>query len=126
MNIKKILTIILLIITIFCLMIFVVGMGVLFGKLEEYTYLKINKKNKDIVVNLIKEQEKNMFLIDGTIELEDCYKNIRKVEVIYRFPDGEDYTLYCGKDKFEFSLDNSNYDLPNFIGKNGKFWYKIK
>lgn len=123
---KKIMKILLGFFITFCvLVIFICGILALFGKIQDYKYLKITEKNKDVVINLLKEQEKNMFNINSSIELNECYDNLNKIEVIYRFPDGEDYTLYCKKNKFYFSLDNSNYDLPRYLGENGKLWIKI-
>ena len=76
--------------------------------------------SKDIV------QEENIFYLKDNIDLKACYKNIKRIEVIYRFPDGEDYTIYCKEDKVSFSLDNANYNLPNYLSKNGHLGFRFK
>lgn len=123
---KKILIIIFFTITIFFIMIFLFIVGLLFNKIESYTYLKINNENKKHVVDLLKEQEDYMFGISGNIKLESCYSKLNKIEVIFNFPDSESYTLYCNNEKFNFNLDNSNYELSSYLSRNGNKGYRLK
>lgn len=116
-----------LIMLIFLLLLFIVFIVLLFcGKIEEYTYLKINNKNEEQVITLLQEQEKNMINLEIVKELNECYKNMKKIEVVYKFPDGEGYVIYCQDDKVNFSLDNSNYNLPKYISENGHIGFRFK
>lgn len=125
-NIKKIIYAIL-IMLVFLLLLFIVFIVLLFcGKIEEYTYLKINNKNEEQVTTLLQEQEKYMINLEIIKELNECYKNMRKIEVVYKFPDGEDYVIYCQEDKVNFSLDNSNYNLPKYFSENGHIGFRFK
>ena len=127
-NIKKTLIITILILIFlfvsFSILIFVFKILVLFGKIQEYTYLDINNNNKEKIIGLLQEQEDDMFSEEGDISLNDCYKKLNRIEVIFHFPDGESYTLYCGENKISFSLDSVNYNLPSYMGKNGKTGYR--
>lgn len=123
---KKVLIIISFTVAFFFIMKFLFIIGILFNKIESYTYLKINNENKKYVVDLLKEQENDMFRISGDIKLELCYSKLNKIEVIYNFPDSESYTLYCNDERFYFTIDNSSYELPNYLGKNGKKGYRLK
>lgn len=98
----------------------------LFGIVDNYVYLKINDNNRTEITALIKQQEDKMFNKSINESFDSCYKNLSRIEVIHLFPDGEDYTMYCGKEKIEFSIDSSNYDLPQYIAKNGHQWFRIR
>lgn len=98
----------------------------LFGIVDNYMYLKINDNNRPEITVLIKQQEDKMFNKSINESFDSCYKNLSRIEVIHLFPDGEDYTMYCGKEKIEFSIDSSNYDLPQYIAKNGHQWFRIR
>lgn len=98
----------------------------LFGIVDNYVYLKINDNNRIEITALIKQQEDKMFNKSINESFDSCYKNLSRIEVIHLFPDGEDYTMYCGKEKIEFSIDSSNYDLPQYIAKNGHQWFRIR
>lgn len=98
----------------------------LFGIVDNYVYLKINDNNRHEITALIKQQEDKMFGKSIKGSFDSCYKNLFRIEVIHLFPDGEDYTMYCGNEKIEFSIDSSNYDLPEYIGKNGHQWFRIR
>lgn len=111
---------------IFMLVLFFIISIVVFVNKIDYVYLNINSENKQIVVNLLEEQTDYMFSISENVNLDLCYKYLTRIEIVYNFPDGEDYTLYCNNDKVEFSLDNSNYNLSNYIGKNGRKGFRLK
>lgn len=98
----------------------------LFGIVDNYVYLKINDNNRSEITALIKQQEDKMFNKSINESFDSCYKNLSRIEVLHLFPDGEDYTMYCGEEKIEFSIDSSNYDLPQYIGKNGHQWFRIR
>jgi len=123
---KKIILIIICITLIFCFIKFIITLGILFGKIEDYKYLKINDKNKNYVIKLLKEQEKNIFSLDEFVDLDICYQSLNKIEVIYMFPDGENYRLYCNNDIIAFTLDNSDYALSSYVGKNGRSLIRLK
>jgi len=109
------------------LLLFIVFVVLLFcGRIQDYTYLSINNDNKEHIIDLLQEQEENMFSLDENTDLNSCYKNLKRIEVIYKFPDGEDYIIYCQENKISFSLDNSNYNLPKYISKNGKKGFRFK
>jgi len=118
---KKILLIIVVTLVIFLILSAVV----IYNKID-YVYLNINGKNKQDVVSLLEEQNDYMFNIIENVNLDLCYRNLTKIEVIYSFPDGEDYTLYCNNDTVNFSLDNTNYKLLNYIRQNGKTTFRLK
>lgn len=119
LNIKKLFYIILITIP-FLFILFIVFIILLFcGKIQDYTYININNDNKDQIISLLQEQEEKMLNIDGNISINECYKEIDRIEVVFRFPDGEDYSLYCDKNKISFILDNSNYNLPKYMSENG-------
>ena len=119
LNIKKIFYIILITILFLPILFIVFIILLLCGKIQDYTYINVNNDNKEKIIALLQEQEDNMFLEDGDTSKNECYKKLKRIEVIFRFPDGEDYSLYCGKNKISFSLDNANYNLPNYISENG-------
>ena len=98
----------------------------LFGIVDNYMYLKINDNNRPEITALIKQQEDKMFNKSINESFDSCYKNLSRIEVIHLFPDGEDYTMYCGEEKIEFSIDSSNYYLPQYIAKNGHQWFRIR
>lgn len=98
----------------------------LFGIVDNYVYLKINDNNRTEITALIKQQEDKMFNKSINESFDSCYKNLSRIEVIHQFPDGEDYTMYCGEEKIEFSIDSSNYYLPQYIAKNGHQWFRIR
>lgn len=98
----------------------------LFGIVDNYVYLKINDNNRTKITALIKQQEDKMFNKSINESFDSCYKNLSRIEVIHLFPDGEDYIMYCGEEKIEFSIDSSNYDLPQYIAKNGHQWFRIR
>lgn len=125
-RILKIFLIMLVILTFMLLLLIILGILLFLGKVQDYTYLNINNSNKEKIINLLQEQEENMFYLKDNIDLNVCYKNIKRIEVIYRFPDGEDYTIYCKEDKVSFSLDNANYNLPNYLSKNGHLGFRFK
>lgn len=123
---KKIIYTIIIILA-FILLLFIVFISLLFmGKIQDYTYLKINDKNRTEIINLLKQQENNMFGISNNLNMDDCITNVKRLEVVFKFPDGEDYTIYCNNKKYKFSLDNSNYELPNYMKKNGKLGLRIR
>ena len=110
----------------FLLLLFIIFNILLFcGKIQDYIYLKINNDNKEHIISLLQEQEENMFNLEGKIYLNTCYKNLKRIEVVYLFPDGEDYILYCQEEQISFSLDNPNYSLPRYVGKNGKTGFRF-
>lgn len=122
---RKILLIMLVIFT-FILLLFIVFRILLFlGKIQDYKYLNINNDNKKNIINLLQEQEENMFNLKTNIDLNICYKNIERIEVVYLFPDGEDYVIYCKENKVSFSLDNANYNLPKYIDENGHMGFRF-
>lgn len=98
----------------------------LLGIVDNYMYLKINDNNRYEITELLKQQEDEMFGKSVNKSFDTCYKNLFRIEVIHLFPDGEDYTMYCGKEKIEFSIDSSNYELSNYIGKNGHQWFRFR
>lgn len=98
----------------------------LFGVIQEYTYLNINDKNRKEISSLIIQQKDKMLSMSNDLNIDNCIKDVKRIEVIFLFPDGEDYTIYCNNGKYNFSLDNSNYDLPNYLGKHGKLGYRKK
>lgn len=115
-----------LVMLILLLLLFIVFIVLSFcGKIQEYTYLKINNNNKEQIINLLQEQEEYMFSLEKDINLNICYKNLKRIEVTYKFPDGEDYVIYCKEDKISFSLDNPNYNLPKYIIENGHIGYRF-
>ncbi len=59
-----------------------------------------------------------MFNLKTNTDLNICYKNIERIEVIFLFPDGENYVIYCKENKISFSLDSANYDLSKYINEN--------
>ncbi len=120
--IYRILVVLALLLTLF--IVFIVLL--FFGIIQDYVYLKINNDNKEDIISLLQEQEENMFNLDEKIDLNTCYKSLKRIEMVYLFPDGEDYVLYCQKDKISFSLDNSNYNLPKYVGENGKTGFRFK
>lgn len=116
------------IMVVFLSLLFIAFVVLIFtGKIQDYTYLNINKDNKDNIINLLKEQEENMFMfnMESSIDLNACYNNIERIEVIYLFPDGEEYVIYCQEDKLGFALDNPNYALPNYITENGHIGFRF-
>ena len=119
LNIKKIFYIILITIPFLFILFIVFIILLLCGKIQDYTYINVNNDNKEKIISLLQEQEDNMFIKDKDKIKNECYKKLNRIEVVFRFPDGEDYTLYCGKNKISFSLDNSNYNLPKYISENG-------
>lgn len=125
-TIKTIIISIIMIILIINLIYFIVSILLLTGKIEDYKYLNINDKNKYEITNLLIEQKDKMFLISKDLNIDKCIKNIKRIEVVFLFPDGEDYTIYCNDNKYKFSIDDSNYDLPNYISTNGRTGFKIK
>lgn len=124
-KILKIFLIMLVILTFILLLLIIFGILLLLGKIQDYKYLNINNSNKEKIINLLQEQEENMFNLEDNIELNICYKNIKRIEVVYKFLDGEDYVIYCKEDKVSFSLDNANYNLPDYIGKNGHIGFRF-
>ena len=86
-RILKIFLIMLVILTFMLLLLIILGILLFLGKVQDYTYLNINNSNKEKIINLLQEQEENMFYLKD-IDLNVCYKNIKRIEVIYRFPDG--------------------------------------
>lgn len=118
--------IIFIILAIFFLLCIFIVIGIFFGKIQDYTYLKINDKNRTEIIHLLKQQENNMFGKSNNLNMDDCITNIKRLEVVFRFPDGEDYTIYCNNKKYNFSLDNDNYDLPKYMRKNGKLGLRIR
>lgn len=101
-------------------MLFIIFRILLFlGKIQDYKYLNINKASKEDIINLLQEQEENMFNLKINMNLNDCYKNIERIEMVYLFPDGENYVIYCKENKVSFSLDNANYNLSKYISENG-------
>mgnify|MGYP004628120795 CR=1 FL=1 len=123
---KTIILSIIMIILVINLIYFIMSILLLTGKIEDYKYLNINDKNKDEITNLLIEQKDKMFLISKDLNIDKCINNIKRIEVVFLFPDGEDYTIYCDDNKYKFSIDDSNYDLPNYISKNGRIGFKIK
>ncbi|MFR5856630.1 MAG: hypothetical protein ACLUFU_02325 [Bacilli bacterium] len=123
---KKKLFLIMLVISIFILILFIVFKMLLFlGKIQDYKCLLINNDNKENIINLLQEQEENMFNLKTNINLSDCYKKIERIEAVYFFPDGENYVIYCKENKVSFSLDNSNYNLPKYISENGNTGFRF-
>jgi len=108
------------------LVLFIIFRMLLFlGKIQDYRYLNINSDNKEKIINLLQAQEENMFNLETNTNLNVCYKNIERIEVVFWFPDGEDYVIYCNKNKISFSLDTANYDLPKYINENGHIGYRF-
>lgn len=107
------------------LIIIVISILCLFGIIQEYTYIKINDSNKEDVKLLLYEQEHYMFNMTKEFNLENCVDTMKKLEVVFGFPDGEDYVIYCDNTKYTFSLDNTNYDLSKYMKNNGRLWFKI-
>ena len=122
---RKIIYITLISLTFILLLFIVFGVLLFLGKIQDYKYLKINNINKENIVNLLKEQEEDMFILENNISLNTCYKNLERIEVVYRFPDGEDYIIYCQDNKISFSLDNGNYNLPKYISENGHTGFRF-
>ncbi len=123
---KKIIYRILMLLALLLLLFIVFNVLLFCGIIQDYVYLKINNDNKEHIISLLQEQEENMFNLEGKIDLNTCYKKLKRIEVVYLFPDGEDYVLYCQKDKINFSLDNPNYNLPKYVGENGKTGFRFK
>ncbi len=116
-----------LVVLILLLSLFIILIVLLFfGIIQDYVYLKINNDNKEDIISLLQEQEENMFYLDEKTDLNTCYKNLKRIEMVYLFPDGEDYVLYCQKYKIRFHLDNSNYNLPKYVSENGKTGFRFK
>ena len=122
---RKIIYITLISLTFILLLFIVFGVLLFLGKIQDYKYLKINNINTENIVNLLKEQEEDMFILENNISLNTCYKNLERIEVVYRFPDGEDYIIYCQDNKISFSLDNGNYNLPKYISENGHTGFRF-
>lgn len=57
--------------------------------------------------------------LKNNVNLNLCYRNIEKIEVVYLFPDGENYVIYCKENKIGFSLNNANYKLSKYISEYG-------
>lgn len=125
-SMKKIIYTILIVFALLLLLFVVFNVLLFCGKIQDYTYLNITNDNKEHIINLLREQEESMFSLDKKKDLKTCYKNLKRIEVVYCFPDGEDYVLYCQQDKISFSLDNTNYNLPRYLGKNGKIGFRFK
>lgn len=123
---KKIIYILLVILPLLLLLFIVLIVLLLFGKIQDYKYLNINNDNREHIIDLLQEQEENMFFLGENTNLNSCYKNLKRIEVSFKFPDGEDYIIYCQEDKISFSLDNSNYNLPKYVGENGKIGFRFK
>ncbi len=123
---KKIIYRILMLLALLLLLFIAFNVLLFCGIIQDYVYLKINNDNKEHIISLLQEQEENMFNLEEKIDLNTCYKNLKRIEVVYLFPDGEDYVLYCQKDKISFSLDNPNYNLPKYVGENGKTGFRFK
>lgn len=98
----------------------------LFGIIEDYRYVKINDNNREVIKELIKEQKNKMFNNTKDVDFNKCINSMNKIEMEYLFPDGENYQIYCKNKKYNFSLDDVNYDLPNYIYNNGKVGYKLR
>ena len=115
-----------LVILISILFLFIIFRVLLFlGKIQDYRYLNINNDNKENIINLLQEQEENMFNLKTNINLNICYKNIEKIEVVFLFPDGENYVIYCKENKISFSLDSANYNLSKYINENGHTGFRF-
>ncbi len=124
---KKKIFLIVLVILISILFLFIIFRVLLFlGKIQDYRYLNINSNNKENIINLLQDQEENMFNLETNINLNICYKNIERIEVVFWFPDGEDYVIYCKENKISFSLDSANYDLPKYISENGHIGFRFR
>lgn len=66
-----------------------------------------------------------MIYLKNNINLNLCYKNIEKIEVVYLFSDGENYVIYCKENKISFSLDNANYKLSKYISEYGATGFRF-
>ena len=122
----KYIFIILSIISIVVLFAFIFILLNLFGIIREYKYIKINDNNKEEIVLLLKGQKHNMFNTSKDFDLNQCIESVNRLEVEYMFPDGENYVIYCNNNKYFFSLDNTDFDLPNYLYENGKTSYRIR
>lgn len=61
--------------------LFIVSIVLLFfGIIQDYVYLKINNDNKEDIISLLQEQEENMFNLDEKIDLNTCYKSLKKLK----------------------------------------------
>ena len=125
LNKDKIINTILIIIY-FLILLFIIFVHLLFfGIIEDYACLHINQDNKEQIITLLREQEENMFL-DDNIKLNDCYGTLKKIQAHYRFPDEDDYILYCNQEEVLFSLDRSNDSLSKYIGEHGHMVFKFR
>ncbi len=110
----------------FLILCFIIFVHLLFfGIIQDYQCVHVNKNNKEQVISLLREQEEKMFL-DENVTLNDCYETLKKIQVKYRFPDTEDYILYCNQDEVHFSLDRFNDNLLEYMGEHGHLVYKFK
>lgn len=108
------------------LIIFILIILRLVGVIQEYKYLKIDDYNKEQMTLLLNQQEDYMFNKSNDLDLNKCVQSMKKIEVEFLFPDGEDYIIFCNDNKYEFSLDNGNYDLSMYISENGKHGYRFR
>ena len=122
----QILKTMLIIFEIFLLLGFGVLVGNFFGTIQDYTYLKIGDHNREQITTLLKQQESKMFLVSEDSDIDKCILDAKRLEVVFRFPDGEDYTIYCNDKAYHFSLDDANYDLPMYMKKYGRLGLRIK
>jgi len=76
------------------LLLSIVFSVLLFKKIQEYTYSEINNNNKEQIINLLQEQEKYISSFKKDIDSNVYYTNLERIEVVFKFPDGEDYVLY--------------------------------
>ena len=110
----------------FLILFFIIFVHLVFFEIiKDYKCVHVNKNNKEQIITLLREQEKNMFL-DENVTLKDCYETLKKIQVNYRFPDTEDYILYCNEDEVHFSLDRFNDNLLKYMGEHGHLVYKFK
>ena len=98
----------------------------LFGIMREYQYVKIDDSNKEKMILLLKGQQYNMFNKSKDLDAATCIESVSKIEMEFLFPDGEIYYIYCNGNSYYFSLDNTDFDLPNYISNNGKKGYKLR
>lgn len=63
--------------------------------------------------------------LKNNVNLNLCYKNIEKIEVVYLFLGGEIYVIYCEENKISFSLDNANYKFSKYISEYGATGFRF-
>ena len=108
--------------------ILIIGFRVclLFGIIKECKYMKVNDNNREEIVQLLSSQKPHMFNNSKDVDLDECIKSVKKVELEFLFPHGEDYRIYCDGNKYDFSLNYPENSLSNYIYNNGKTRYRLR